>query len=66
MVARRQPEREARKASVRERIAQLERQQGIGRDRPDYVALFSRVWPTVDDARQFRREIRANRRSSND
>jgi hypothetical protein len=47
-------------------IAELVREQRIPSERPDYVALFSKVWHTPEEVTEFQRHIRAIRRASRD
>jgi hypothetical protein len=43
-------------------IAELERQQNLPRERPDYVALASAVWKTGEEIAEFERYVRELRR----
>ena len=47
-------------------IEQLMKEQGIADEPPDYVKLFSAVWPAKKDAAEFRRFVRSIRRPSRD
>ena len=42
------------------------KEQGIADEPPDYVKLFSAVWPAKKDAAEFRRFVRSIRRPSRD
>ena len=44
-------------------IAELEREQQLPRERPDYVALASAVWETEAEIAEFERYVREMRRA---
>lgn len=54
--------RQAQPAATRQRsLDQLAREQRIPSGRPDYIALFSKVWRTPDEVAAFQLQLRGIR-----